>query len=135
MLSPLALLWLLPIGGIITALYLLKQKRKETRIPSLLLWEALLKETSAATPFQKLRRDPLLFLQLLAALLLCIALARPFLMQGALGGKNVAIVIDASASMNATDVSGGRFAAALKQARSLIERKGASDSIALIRSG
>src|SRR5438105_2972508 len=107
MLSPWALLWLLPIGGIITLLYLLKQKRKPSKVPSLLLWEQVLKETAAATPFQKLRFDPLLLLQLLAVLLLCIALARPFIWGDALGGKSVVIVLDASASMNATDLPGG----------------------------
>ena len=64
MLSPLALLLLLPVGGLITLLYLLKQKRRDVRVPSLLLWEQVLSEAATASPFQKLRVDPLLILQL-----------------------------------------------------------------------
>ncbi len=135
MLSPLALLWLLPIGGAITLLYLLKQKREDVRVPSLLLWSEVLSPAASASPFQRLRIDPLLLLQLLAALLFCLALARPFLWGNAVGGRTVALVIDASASMNATDVPGGRFAAAIAEARRLITDKSPSDTFALVLAG
>ncbi|MBC8139598.1 MAG: VWA domain-containing protein [Fibrella sp.] len=135
MLSPLALLWLLPIGGAITLLYLLKQKRENVRIPSLMLWEQVLSPVASASPFQKLRTDPLLLLQLLAALLFCLALARPFIWSDSVGGRTIALVIDASASMNATDVPGGRFESAIGEARQIIEKKSPSDSIALVLAG
>src|SRR3954471_24157231 len=127
MLSPLALLWFLPIGGVITLLYLLKQKRQERTVPSLLLWEEVLQETASHAPFQRLRYDLLFILQLIAALLFVIALARPFFLTNTLGGKTVAIVLDGSASMNARDISGGRFATAIGEARKLIQNKAATD--------
>ena len=135
MLSPLALLWLLPIGGVITLLYLLKQKRQERTVPSLLLWEQVLQETSSNAPFQRLRYDLLFILQLIAALLFVITLARPFFLANTLGGKTVAIVLDGSASMNARDVSGGRFAAGVSEARKLIQNKAATDRIAIVLAG
>ncbi|MBC7806181.1 MAG: VWA domain-containing protein, partial [Akkermansiaceae bacterium] len=135
MLSPLALLWLLPVGGAITLLYLLKQKRENVRVPSLMLWQEILSPAASASPFQRLRIDPLLLLQLLAVLLFCLALARPFVWGDAVGGRTVALVIDASASMNATDIPGGRFGAAIGEAREIIEKKSPSDNIALVLAG
>lgn len=135
MLSPLALLWLLPIGGAITLLYLLKQKRDDVRVPSLMLWEQILGPAATASPFQRLRIDPLLILQLLAALLICLALARPFIWADTVGGRTIALVIDASASMNATDVPGGRLQAAVGEARQVIEKKSPSDNIAIVLAG
>ena len=64
----------------------------------------LLQETQANAPFQKLRRNLLLFLQLLTAFLLVFAFARPFVYGQSLAGHTVVIVLDTSASMNATDV-------------------------------
>ncbi len=135
MLSPLALLWFLPIGGVITLLYLLKQKRRDVLVPSLLLWEQVLSPAASAAPFQRLRVDPLLLLQLLAALLLCLVLARPFVSGAAPGGKTNVLVIDASASMNATDVPGGRLQAAVGKAREIIAAHGASDTLAVVLAG
>lgn len=135
MLSPLALLWLLPIGGVITLLYLLKQKREDVRVPSLMLWQEVLSPAASASPFQRLRIDPLLLLQLLAVLLFCLALARPFIWSDAVGGRTIALVIDASASMNSTDVAGGRLQAAIGEARQIIEKKSPSDNMALVLAG
>lgn len=135
MLSPLALLWLLPIGGVIILLYLLKQKREDVRVPSLMLWEQVLSPVASASPFQRLRVDPLLLLQLLAVLLLCLALARPFLWGDTVGGRSIVLVIDASASMNSTDVAGGRLLAAVAEARRIITEKSPSDSAAVVLAG
>ncbi|MBC8140012.1 MAG: VWA domain-containing protein [Armatimonadetes bacterium] len=135
MLSPLALLYLLPVGGLITLLYLLKQKRRDQRVASLMLWEQVLSETSTASPFQKLRVDPLLLLQLLAVLLLCLALARPFLWGNTVGGRTVVLVVDASASMNAADVPGGRLQSAVAEAKKIIEKKDATDSVGIVVAG
>ncbi|GAB4461282.1 MAG: BatA and WFA domain-containing protein [Armatimonadaceae bacterium] len=131
-LSPLTLLWLLPLAGGIIALYMLRLKRQDVVVPSTLLWAAVLKDTQANAPFQKLRRNLLLLLQLLIAALLVFAVARPFLWASGLGGKTVALVLDASASMKSTDISGGRFAEAVRQARFIIEQKAGGDGVALI---
>src|SRR6266498_77966 len=85
-------------------LYFLKVRRRERRISSLLLWESSRRDHEASAFFQRLQRDPLLALQLLALLALTVALARPAVTVMGHGAKRVAIVLDISASMKATDV-------------------------------
>ena len=134
LLAPLNLLWLLPVGGAIVALYMLRLKRRDVTVSSVMLWEMLLQDTQANAPFQKLRRSLLLILQLLIALFLIFTIARPFLWASGLGGQTTALVIDASASMKATDENGGRFAEAIRQARAMVSRKRASDQVVLVLS-
>lgn len=131
-LSPLALLWLPLIGGIIIVLYMLRLRRRDVTVSSVMLWQAVLKDTQANAPFQKLRRNLLLLLQLLIAGVLVFAVSRPFFWAAGMGGKTVAVVIDGSASMKATDVAGGRFAQAVREARRIIEQKASGDGVALI---
>src|SRR5438067_2372965 len=74
-----SLLWLLLLVPVIVFLYLLKLKRRSVTVSSVLLWSRLLKDVQANSPFQKLRRNLLLLLQLLIVALAIFALARPFL--------------------------------------------------------
>ena len=60
---------------IILLMYLLKQKYKEKQVPSLYLWEKVLTQTKAQEPWQKLRKNLLMFLQIAAALLLARSLS------------------------------------------------------------
>lgn len=130
-----ALLWLLFAVPVILFLYLLKMKRRDQMVSSVLLWNRLLKDVQANTPFQKLRRNLLLFLQLLLVILLALALARPFVRVPALAGKTVALVIDGSASMRATDVPGSRFEEARRNALRLVDGMGQGDTAMVILAG
>lgn len=131
-LAPLALLLLAPLGGLIVLLYMLRLKRRDVIVPSVMLWEAILQDTQANAPFQKLKKNLLLFLQLAAILLLVFIVARPFIWSTGMRGRTTAIIVDGSASMRATDVSGGRFAEALRQAEALIKQKGSGDAAAVV---
>ena len=128
LLNPLNLLWALPLLGGIVALWMLRLKRQDVTVSSLYLWNTMLQETQANAPFQKLRRSLLLLLQLLAAFLLVFALARPFVYGEAVTGHTDVIILDTSASMNATDVRPTRLAAAKDAADSFVDREmGISD--------
>jgi Ca-activated chloride channel family protein len=107
--SPWNLLWLLWLVPVIVFFYLLKLKRREMVVSSVLLWNHLVKDVQANAPFQKLKKNLLLLLQLLIALFAVLALARPALVMNALGGKEVVVVLDGSASMQSTDGRGTRF--------------------------
>ena len=72
---PWALLGLIAVPIIL--LYVLRQKRPDTPVSSTLLWSKTLADMRASTPFQKLRRNLLLLLQLLILAALVFTLMRP----------------------------------------------------------
>src|SRR6059036_2656600 len=76
-LSPGAFIFALALPVVIV-FYLLKRKRVVKLVSSTLLWQKFLAETQASAPFQKLRKNWLLILQLILLALAVLALARPF---------------------------------------------------------
>ena len=134
LLSPLNLLWAIPLLGGIVALWMLRLKRQDVTVSSLYLWSALLQETQANAPFQKLRRNLLLFLQLLTAFLLVCAFARPFVYGPGVSGHTVVLILDTSASMNATDVRGDRLVAAKAAADQFVDREMRGGDVATVLS-
>src|SRR5512145_2079716 len=109
--TPLALIGLLFLP-LVVAMYLLKLRRDETVVPSTLLWTRLVADVEANAPWQRLRRSLLLLLQLLLVLALAVLAARPFLERPARLAGDLIVVVDASASMGATDVEPNRLEAA-----------------------
>ena len=118
----------------ILLLYMLRLRRREVLISSTFLWRQVVQDTEANTPWQRLRRNLLLFLQLLILLLLVLALARPFITVPTISAGKIAMLVDASASMTADDVAGEtRFAAALEQAHQIVNNMNPQDIISLVR--
>lgn len=95
---------LLPI---IVVLYLLKLKRRRVVIPSTLLWRRATQDLVANAPFQKLRNNLLMWLQLLLLALLILGFMRPTFRLSDLSGTTLVLLIDQSASM-ATKEDDGR---------------------------
>ncbi len=93
-------LWLLPLLGLIILMYLLKEEHEEMEISSLYLWKTVLAQSEVKKPWQKLKNNMLMILQLLAAFFIIMSLANPFLKTGSALGGNIIIVIDNSGSMN-----------------------------------
>jgi len=89
-------------------LYFLKLKRREMPVSSTLLWKKAIQDLQVNAPFQKLRRNLLLFLQLLLLLLLTLALSRPIVNYSPGAGKMTVILIDRSASMSSKDIDDGK---------------------------
>src|SRR3974377_716777 len=105
--SPLgAARWFILAGGPvgIFALSFLKLKRRPVQVPSTLLWRRSLEDLHVNSLFQRLRRNLLLFLQLLAVGLAMLALAGPQGKGSGTKGQRFVLMIDHSASMSATDV-------------------------------
>ncbi len=134
LLQPLNFLWAVPLLGGIVALWMLRLRRQDVTVSSLYLWNSLLQETQANAPFQKLRRSLLLFLQLLAAFLLVFALARPFVYGSGLAGHTIVIILDTSASMNASDVGPTRLAAAKAAAEEFVAHQMRGTDVATVLS-
>jgi hypothetical protein len=131
-LAPWALVALAPLAGAIILLYLLRLKRQQVTVSSVFLWRRVIEDVEANTPFQRLRKNLLLLLQLLALALLVLALAGPYVLSAHPSGGSSVLVLDASASMKATDEPGSRFAAAQRRARQLIENLGRGEEAALV---
>src|SRR5690242_11317701 len=127
LISPFALLWALPIGGLIVVMYILKLRRKDVVVSSTFLWRQVIRDVQANAPFQKLRKNLLLLLQLIAAALIIFALARPFLRSLATGGRNIVVIVDTSASMGATDVAPSRLEEARRKAHELVRQRRPGD--------
>lgn len=116
-------------------LYLLKLKRIEQPVSSTYLWQRMVRDIEANSPWQRLRRNLLLFLQLLFLLLLIFALARPFNWQSGLSAQSAILILDASASMGAADVAPNRLQAAKQQAHRLVDDLPASARLTVIAAG
>jgi hypothetical protein len=114
-LAPYAL-WFLATIPVVVLFYLLKRRRVVIRVPSTVLWQRYLAETQASAPFQKLRKNWLLFLQMLLLLLAVLALVRPFFAGEQTPSSLRVLILDASASMQSTDVAPSRFEAARAEA-------------------
>ncbi len=97
---------LLALAPIIVLMYLLKLKRRPQVVPSTLLWRRSVQDLIANAPFQKLRNNLLLWLQLLILLLLVLALARPVMRLSGLGGETIIVMLDLSASMQTEENDG-----------------------------
>src|SRR5881392_1030250 len=80
-------------------LYFLKLRRREMPVSSTFLWKKAVQDLQVNAPFQRLRKNLLLFLQLLLLLMLLLALSRPVSNFTPGAGKLSVILIDRSASM------------------------------------
>jgi hypothetical protein len=115
----------IPVG--IVALYFLKLRRRPVQVPSTLLWKRSLEDLHVNSLFQRLRRNLLLFLQLLIVFLAIAALLGPKVKSSAGAGRRFVLAIDASASMAATDVAPSRLGKAKEEAKKVVEGMQADD--------
>jgi hypothetical protein len=130
-----AAFWFAVALPLIVLFYLLKRKRTVRLVPSTLLWQKFLAETQASAPFQRLRKNWMLFLQLLLAALLVLALARPYWAGSAVSAELRVVILDGSASMKATDVSPSRFEAARVQALKWVDGLTGDDQMVVLLAG
>ena len=119
----------------IIMLYMLRLRRTEMPISSTFLWQKLVRDREANAPWQKLRFHWLLLLQLLILAALVLALARPFTEVKTITTGRIVLLLDASASMQATDVDPNRFAAAREIGLDLVDTLGQDDTMTVIRVG
>ena len=117
--------WLTPLTGLIAAsvvipplvaLWFLRLRRRRREVSSTLLWHRSVEDLQANTPWQRLRPNLLLLLQILVLAALAIAVAQPILEGGAGRGRTV-LLIDRSASMQAVEEGTSRLERARVEAR------------------
>jgi Ca-activated chloride channel family protein len=127
--------WLAALALPIILLYMLRLRRKQVQVSSTFLWEQLLREQQANAPWQRLKRNLLLLLQLLILAALIFAIVRPAIPVPAITTGSVIVLLDASASMNATDVDPSRFESARRSVNTLIDGLSPASSMTLILVG
>ncbi|HLG51626.1 MAG TPA: VWA domain-containing protein [Chloroflexota bacterium] len=116
---------------LILLLYILRPRHRRLIVPSVRLWRHLSSDLEGRPRWRLPLASLLLFLQLIAAGALAIALARPALPGGI--GQHLILLVDTSPTMLATDVSPNRLAAAVTQARQLVSELGPDDRVTLIK--
>ena len=94
---------------VVVVFYLLKRRRVVRLVSSTVLWQRFLNETQASSPFQKLRHNWLLVIQLILLALAVFALTRPYFAGKLESGRFIVAILDVSASMQSTDVSPSRL--------------------------
>ena len=133
-LAPLAFAFAAAIPVVIV-FYLLKRKRVVKLVSSTLLWQKFLSETQASAPFQKLRKNWLLILQIILLTLAVLALTRPYFSTTAKPAQRRVIILDASASMQATDESPCRFEKARVEALKWVDSLKDTDEMVVVLAG
>jgi Ca-activated chloride channel family protein len=121
----------LGVGAAVVVLYILKLRRRQVPVPFARLWKRVLVERPTSALFQHLKRLLSLLLQLLLLGLMVFALADPRFKGISRAGRNLVVLVDGSASMQATDVPGGRAGAAREAVRRMIREMGSADRMLL----
>ncbi len=116
----------------IVALYFLKLKRRPVEVPSTYLWKRSIEDLHVNSIWQRLKNNLLLLLQLLVLLLAAFALLRPHWRGEELIGNRFVLLVDNSASMQATDVAPSRLDEAKRQALEVIDQMESGDSAMVV---
>ena len=96
------------VPPLIFVLYFLKLRRVPLEVPSTYLWVKTVEDMHVNSIWQRLRKNLLLLLQLLAVGLLMISVLRPGCEGTELAGDRFIFIVDQSASMSATDTDSGQ---------------------------
>ena len=80
--------------------YFFRKKYVKKSVSSTLFWQEAMKETKASPYLQHLQRNALFYLQMLAMLLLVLALLQPYWKTKAIAGEQIVFIVDTSATMN-----------------------------------
>ena len=132
--NPLALLWLAALIPVV-AFYILKIRLRRVPVSTILFWRQIYDEHQPRSIWQRMRHWLSLLAQIVLILLLVLALADPFFAWETRQLRRIVLIVDNSASMNATDVSPSRLAAAKDEALRVIRGMRFRDELAVVTAG
>jgi hypothetical protein len=121
------------VGLAVLAQYFLKLRRPRKTLPSTYLWARAVVDTRANTPWQRLRAEPLLLLQLLAVVVIVFALMRPYVLRAGTIGSNVVLVLDASLTTQTVEKGHSRFDLEVAKAHAIVDGMPPDKSVSVIR--
>jgi len=119
LLEPTALAWL-GVLPVLVLLWLTRLRRTPAQVSAGFLWERACREARVDSFSRRLQANLLLLLQLLAALAMALALARPYLLVVSSSAAEMALLVDTSASMGARQDGSTRLDLSRSQARRLV---------------
>lgn len=122
------------MAAIIALLYILKLRRRRVTVPFSPIWSRVVASTEARRWWEVFKRFLSFLLQCVFAALVILAIADPHPEEEELEGREVVLLLDTSASMQALDVTGGvdRFDVARKEALKILQTLGPKDSVMLV---
>ncbi len=132
--SPSSLFWL-ALAVPIVVFYILKIRLRRQPVSTVMFWQQVLDEQNPRSIWQRLRHLVSLLMQLAMLALLALAVADPYFFWEVRAARRIVVVVDNSASMNATDAKPTRLAEAKRQARQLIAGMRHRDEVALVTAG
>ncbi len=114
-------------AGVVVILYLLKLRRRQVEVPFVHLWREVLAEKQTTRLFSALKRILSLLVALAIVASLAFAMGDPRYAGASEDARTTVVLVDAIASMQATDVAPSRLAAAQREVGRLIDGLGGSD--------
>ena len=132
--TPYAMLWIAAIVPVV-GFYILKVRLRRVPVSTLVFWRQIYDENRPRSIWQRLRHWLSLLAQIVLVLLLVGALADPFFAWETRQLRRIVLIVDNSASMNATDVSPSRLAAAKNEALRVIGTMRFRDELAVVAAG
>lgn len=126
---PLTTLTLLGAAALVATvvLYILRLHRRPVPVPFSPIWQRVLRDKQATHWFARLKRLLSLLLQVMLLALLIAALGDPRLAQSVTRGRNLVVLVDASASMKARDLPPSRMEAARVELKKLVSGLSGAD--------
>lgn len=132
--SPLALLWLAALIPVVV-FYILKVRLRRVPVSTVLFWRQIYDEYQPRSIWERMRHWMSLLAQVVLILLLVGALTDPFFAWETRQLRRIVLIVDNSASMNATDVAPSRLAAAKEEALRVIRGMRFGDELAVVTAG
>lgn len=132
--NPIAIAWA-ALAIPIVALYILKVRQRRVPASTNLFWRQIFEEKKPRSLWEQLRHLLSLLVQLALLCLLVFALTEPFFRWEVLQAKRYVLVVDNSASMNASDGAPTRLASAKAEGRRVIDGLRFRDEMAVIAAG
>lgn len=119
----------------IVALYMMKVRLRRIPVSTNIFWKQLYEERPPRALWQHFRDLISLILQLLLLALIVLAIADPQFFWQQSGARRVVVVLDHSASMQATDVHPSRLEAAKNSALKIVDGLRYGDQMAILQTG
>ena len=130
-----AALALLAFVPVLLVLHALHYRRRDVQVSTLFLWESVAREAQGSLGLRRLAQNLPLLLQILLVCLLAVALAEPALTGEAVPSRDVVLVLDVSASMQARGEQKTRFEKAREHALRVLKELPTGRQMAIITAG